>query len=126
MKVRAVQRFMDNEAGELRQIGDTFEVKQERFDAINAAGFGRLVEKAGKGDAATPEAPEAAPVADEPTDTETETPEAPEGTDGPEALTEEQIEAASIATLKEILEARGVEYPAKAKKEHYQTMVRSL
>ena len=46
MRVECVRRFKDLEAGTFREVGATFEVSAERFDAINSAGYGRLVQKA--------------------------------------------------------------------------------
>lgn len=45
MKVKTVKPFLDREAKCDRAIGDEFECSKARFDAINAAGFGVLVEQ---------------------------------------------------------------------------------
>lgn len=45
MVIKCVRRFRDLEAGTFRKEGDTFEVTEERYQAINTAGYGQLVEK---------------------------------------------------------------------------------
>ena len=45
MKVKAIAGFFDIEAGVDRAIGDEFEATEQRFKAINAAGYGDLVKK---------------------------------------------------------------------------------
>ena len=45
MVIKCVKRFRDLEAGTFREKGDTFEATEERYHAINTAGYGQLVEK---------------------------------------------------------------------------------
>lgn len=47
MRARVKEFFFDKEARVDRNRGDEFECDEERFAAINAAGFGQLVERAG-------------------------------------------------------------------------------
>lgn len=44
MRARVLAPFTDARTGEDRMPGDVFEVTCERFDEINAAGYGRLVD----------------------------------------------------------------------------------
>ena len=45
MVIKCIKRFRDLEAGTFREEGDTFEATEERYQAINTAGYGQLVEK---------------------------------------------------------------------------------
>lgn len=45
MLVTCVKRFRDIENNVFREIGDEFEVDEKRYDAINSAGYGILVNK---------------------------------------------------------------------------------
>jgi len=45
MVIKCIKRFRDLDAGIFREEGDTFEVTEERYQAINTAGYGQLVEK---------------------------------------------------------------------------------
>ena len=45
MIAKCVRRFRDIEAGTFREVGATFDVTEERFEAINSAGYGQLVEE---------------------------------------------------------------------------------
>lgn len=44
MNVRALQLFKDKNEGVIRKKGDTFIVNEERFEEINSAGHGKMVE----------------------------------------------------------------------------------
>lgn len=44
MNVRALQLFKDKNEGVIRKKGDTFIVSEERFEQINSAGHGKIVE----------------------------------------------------------------------------------
>lgn len=46
MRARCTAPFWDLEARAQRKPGDEFECSQKRFDAINAAGYGTLAERA--------------------------------------------------------------------------------
>lgn len=43
MRVEALTRFLDLEAGAYREAGDRFEVTPERYRALNGTKYGRLV-----------------------------------------------------------------------------------
>lgn len=45
MLARCVKRFKDLQAGTFREEGATFDVTRERYNAINTAGYGKLVEE---------------------------------------------------------------------------------
>ena len=45
MRVRCVKCFRDLEEGTYRNVGDTFEVSEERFNAINSTPYGVLTEE---------------------------------------------------------------------------------
>lgn len=45
MEVKVLKPFYDKAKAVDRAVGDTFATNQQRFDEINAAGFGQLVEK---------------------------------------------------------------------------------
>lgn len=45
MRVMCARRFRDIENGVFREVGDTFEVDEKRYEAINSAGYGVLVKK---------------------------------------------------------------------------------
>jgi len=42
MRAKATEDFMDKEAKTLRKAGETFDVTEERFRAINATRYGTL------------------------------------------------------------------------------------
>lgn len=44
MLVKCNRRFRDFEAGVIREEGDEFEVTEKRYEAINGAGYGQLVQ----------------------------------------------------------------------------------
>lgn len=44
MRVICKRRFRDLKSNVFREVGDTFEVDQERLDEINSAPYGELVE----------------------------------------------------------------------------------
>lgn len=67
MIAKCISEFMDLKAHKLRKEGETFEVSEDRFKAINSTRYGRLVEEA------TEEAPEgtddsAEEITEEPTE----------------------------------------------------------
>ena len=45
MVIRCTKRFRDLESNVFRKVGETFEATEERYQAINTAGYGQLVEK---------------------------------------------------------------------------------
>lgn len=45
MEVKVLKPFYDKAKSVDRSVGDTFATNQQRFDEINAAGYGQLVEK---------------------------------------------------------------------------------
>lgn len=45
MEVKVLKPFWDKAKSVDRSVGDTFATNQQRFDEINAAGYGQLVEK---------------------------------------------------------------------------------
>lgn len=45
MKVKALKRFHDKKEKQTREIGNIFEVSKKRFEEINSAGHGVLVEE---------------------------------------------------------------------------------
>lgn len=45
MRVKCVKRFRDFKAGTFREVGATFDVDAKRFQEINSAGYGQLVDK---------------------------------------------------------------------------------
>lgn len=44
MLVRCLRTFLDLETGEMRNVGERFEVTAERLSAINSTRYGQLVE----------------------------------------------------------------------------------
>lgn len=46
MLVKCITEFMDLKAHKLREEGETFEVSEDRFKAINSTRYGVLVEEA--------------------------------------------------------------------------------
>jgi hypothetical protein len=60
MIAKCTTEFMDLEAHTLRKEGETFEVSKDRFEAINATRYGKLVEEAEEAPEEPSEAPERA------------------------------------------------------------------
>lgn len=56
MLIRCVFPFVDSEANASREIGDSWEVSEERFKAINATVYGVLVEAVNEEPAEKPKA----------------------------------------------------------------------
>lgn len=96
MKVRTIIRFFDRQADLIREIGDVFDVDGPRLDELLGHESGRLVQPIGRKVEQVQEAPAEL-----------------------EAREDDQVvpdEKLTVADLKEILEARGVEFRAGAKK----------
>lgn len=60
MLVKCVKRFKDLQAGTFREVGAAFEVDEERYKAINTAGYGQLIEKVDEKPAETVSEPQKA------------------------------------------------------------------
>jgi len=137
MKVKALRTFRDLKAERTRSAGDVFEASKERFDELNQTEFGMLVVAVAGSASETPEpvAPvkseteeNAAPAADPTPEPEGQRPasETPEPVAPVKSETEEKAapeekppasepvafpdEKLSVQHLKDILDARGVEY----------------
>lgn len=109
--------FFDIVVGEHRKAGDEFEVNQERFDELNAKvpGFVSKVKEANK------------EVAEAEDNTEVEV-ESIEELDQEEAakVSDEakEIDELTVAELKELLDAEGIEYDSKAKKDELKALLK--
>lgn len=117
MLVKTNRKFYDVLEDTYRNIGDQFEVTEDRYNDLNnkISGFVSKVKEANK---------EVAEVEDN-TEAEVEAIEEVDKDDAAEVSDEaKDIDDLTVAELKELLDAEGVEYDSKAKKEELKALLK--
>ena len=119
MLIKTNRNFFDIVTGDYRKAGDEFEVSQERYDELNAKIPGFVTKLNLKKEVINE---------DEEIEDDTEVPsEDAEDVDTNETEEEsdevKDIDDLTVAELKELLDAEGIEYDSKAKKEELKALL---
>lgn len=114
MLVRTNRQFFDIVTGDYRKVGDEFEVNQERFDELNEKVPG-FVTKLNLKEEVTEDNTEIQSEDAEDVDTNETEEESDEVKD---------IDDLTVAELKELLDAEGIEYDSKAKKDELKALLK--